>query len=73
MHELIPLLTRFALQEARGEGDGEGDPQHGAPATAGGHQALQPRPPRLPPSSHLRRRHCEIELAPLFELSMFVM
>jgi hypothetical protein len=47
------------LQEARGEGDGEGDPQHGAPAAAGGHQALQP----CPPSSHLRRRRCEIELA----------
>jgi hypothetical protein len=59
MHELNTIAYACALQEARGEGDGEGDPQHGAPAAAGGHQAIQP----CPPSSHLRRRRCEIELA----------
>lgn len=36
------------MQEARREGDGEGDPEDGTPAAATGHQALQPHPPRLP-------------------------
>ena len=36
------------MQEAGREGDSGGDPGHGTPAAATGHQALQPRPPRLP-------------------------
>ena len=36
------------MQEARGEGDGEGDPQDRALAAAGRPQALQSNPPRLP-------------------------
>ena len=45
------------MQEARGEGDGEGDPEHGAPAAAGGSQAFQPNPPRLPAApGHLQRQ-----------------
>ncbi|KAJ1282433.1 hypothetical protein BS78_03G051300 [Paspalum vaginatum] len=58
--------------EAWGEGDGEGDPQHGAPAAAGGFQALQPHPPRLPAPAALhlqwqrrRRRHDDDEVAPV--------
>lgn len=46
----------MCAQEARGEGDGEGDPQRGAPAAAGGQQALQPSPPRLPAAPFVHRR-----------------
>lgn len=50
------------MQEARGEDDGEGDPGHGTPAAATGHQALQPRPPRLPAAAcccfHLQWQRC---------------
>lgn len=48
------------MQEARRENDGEGDPGHGTPAPATGHQALQPHPPRLLAGAffHLQWQRC---------------
>ena len=46
------------MQEAWGEGYGEGDSELGALASAGGAQALQPHPPRVPAAAFQLQRRC---------------